>query len=71
MATIYVVLISIGTLVAGLVIGGFVVRWLIMREMKKNPPINEKMIEAMYTSMGRKPSKAQVRRTMDAMKNAK
>ena len=35
--------------------------------LKKNPPINEKMIEAMMTSMGRKPSKKQVNQVMQQM----
>lgn len=34
------------------------------REIKENPPINEKMIRAMYLQMGRKPSEAQIRQIM-------
>ena len=33
-------------------------------ELKKNPPINEKMIRAMFREMGRKPNEAQIRRSM-------
>ena len=29
-----------------------------------NPPINEKMIRAMYMEMGRKPSETQIRKIM-------
>jgi uncharacterized protein YneF (UPF0154 family) len=36
-------------------------------ELKKNPPINEKMIRAMYAQMGRKPSEAQIRAIMKSM----
>jgi len=34
------------------------------KELKKNPPINEKMIRAMFREMGRKPSEAQINRIM-------
>ena len=36
--------------------------------LKENPPINEKMIRALYTSMGRKPSEADIQRTMNAVR---
>ena len=58
-------------LVAGLVIGFFVSRKLFQRELKKNPPINEKMIRAMFMSMGRKPSEAQIKQVMKSMNGAK
>ena len=38
---------------------------------EKNPPINEKMIEAMMSSMGRKPSQKQVRQVMQQMNRYK
>jgi len=37
------------------------------KQLKENPPINEKMIRAMYTQMGRKPSEKQVRQIMKSM----
>ena len=37
------------------------------KELKKNPPINEKMIEAMMSGMGRKPSQKQVKEVMRQM----
>ena len=43
-------------LVIGLVIGFFGSRYLFKRNLKKNPPINEKMIRAMFMEMGRKPN---------------
>ena len=58
----------IGVLIVGLVVGFFVSRWFFKRELQKNPPINEKMIRAMFTQMGRKPSEAQVRAVMNSMK---
>lgn len=62
--------IVIGSLVVGLLLGYFLARVLFKREMKKNPPVNEKMIRAMFTSMGRKPSEAQVRAVMRSMEDA-
>ena len=37
------------------------------RQLEENPPINEKMIEVMMSSMGRKPSQKQVRQVMQQM----
>ena len=39
--------------------------------IKDNPPINEKMIEAMMSQMGRKPSKTQVKQVMASMNRYK
>ena len=36
--------------------------------MKKNPPINEQMIKAMMSGMGRTPSQKQVNQMMQSMK---
>lgn len=62
---------SIGYLVLGLVIGGvagfFIARHYFEKQIKENPPINEKMIRAMYSQMGRKPSEAQIRAIMKSM----
>ena len=58
-------------LVVGLVVGFLVSRKLFERELKKNPPINEKMIRAMFMSMGRKPSEAQIKAVMNSMKPGK
>ena len=54
-------------LVAGLVIGFFGARLLMKKYLKKNPPINEKMIRAMMQQMGRTPSQKQVNQVMKAM----
>ncbi len=54
-------------LIGGLIAGFFISRWFFKRELAKNPPINEKMIRAMFTSMGRKPSEAQVRAVMKSI----
>ena len=58
----------IGVLIVGLAAGFFVSRWYFKRELQKNPPINEKMIRAMFQQMGRKPSEAQIRAVMNSMK---
>ena len=38
-----------------------------MKYFKKNPPINEKMIETLMSGMGRKPSQKQVKQLMQQM----
>lgn len=55
-------------IVLALVGGFFGARWFFKRELEKNPPINENMIRAMYQSMGKKPSEADIKRTMNAIK---
>ena len=54
-------------LVVGGIIGFFVARHLIQKQIKKNPPINEQMIKAMTTQMGRTPSQKQVNQMMKSM----
>jgi uncharacterized protein len=58
---IYLVLALLGGAVAGF----FGARYFFKRELQKNPPINEKMIRAMFMQMGRKPSEAQIRAVMN------
>ena len=60
--------IIIGCVIIGLVAGFFISRWFFKHELKKNPPINENMIRAMFMQMGRKPSEAQIRAVMNSMK---
>ena len=55
------------SLLAGGVAGMFLTRRQIKKGLEKNPPVNEKMIRAMYMSMGRKPSEAQIKKTMSEM----
>ena len=55
----------------GAAIGG-VAAWYFTRksfekQLKENPPINEKMIRAMFMQMGRKPSEAQIKQVMKSM----
>lgn len=55
-------------LVVGLVAGFFGARFFFKRQLEKNPPINEGMIRALYQSVGRKPSEADIQRTINAVK---
>jgi len=59
------------SLIAGGIGGFFIARDRMKKELAKNPPINEKMIRAMYMQMGRKPSEAQIRNTINAMNQYK
>lgn len=54
-------------LLIGLVIGFFAARYFFKRNLKKNPPINEKMIRAMFMEMGRKPNETQIKRIMKSI----
>ena len=55
----------------GLLIGGglgfYFTKKKFEKELKENPPINEKMIRAMFLQMGRKPSEAQIRQIMKSV----
>lgn len=51
----------------GAVIAYFMTKRSFEKQLKENPPINEKMIRAMYQQMGRKPSEAQIRAIMKSM----
>ena len=61
-----ILLIVIGLLI-GLVIGFFVARFVMKKYLKKNPPINEDMIKALMSQMGRKPNQKQINQMMKAM----
>lgn len=62
---------TIGYTLVGLIIGGFLgfyfTKKKFEKELKENPPINEKMIRAMFLQMGRKPSEAQIKQIMRSM----
>lgn len=60
--------ILVAGVVAGLLVGFFAARWFFKRQLEKNPPINEGMIRALYQSVGRKPSEADIQRTINAVK---
>lgn len=54
-------------IVIGAVIGFFAARKVMKKYIKDNPPINEQMIKAMMTQMGRTPSQKQVNQMMKSM----
>lgn len=62
---------SIVLTVVGLIVGGaagfFLARKKFEKELRENPPINEKMIRAMFMQMGRKPSEAQIKSIMKSV----
>lgn len=58
-------------IIVGAIIGFFVARKLFASQLKKNPPINEKMIRAMFMQMGRKPSESQIKQVMNSMNRYK
>lgn len=63
--------IAIACLVAGLAIGFFVCRFVVKRELKKNPPISKDQIRALLRATGRTPSEAQVEQAIRSMNEAK
>ncbi|AHI52887.1 YneF family protein [Spiroplasma culicicola] len=66
-----VLLIGIACAVVGGILGFIITRKVIQKQLKDNPPINENQIRAMYRSMGRKPSEADIKKTMNAVKRGK
>ncbi|MEA5026475.1 hypothetical protein SDC9_201595 [bioreactor metagenome] len=56
----------IGVIIGG-VLGFYFTRRYFEKQLKENPPINEKMIRAMFLQMGRKPSEAQIKAVMRQM----
>ena len=54
-------------LVIGLISGFLIDKKYTQKQLKENPPINEKMIKAMMTGMGRTPSQKQVNQMMKSM----
>jgi len=70
MWTWYQIVLPIFTLIVGLVVGFFAARKYFQNYLEKNPPINEAMVRAMMSQMGRTPSEKQVRQVMASMKQA-
>ena len=67
MEIVFDILKVLGILIVGAVIGFFIARKHMMKYIKKNPPINEEMIKALMTQMGRTPSQKQVNQMMKQM----
>lgn len=57
----------LGGFILGAVAGFFIAKTYMQKYLKKNPPINEQMIKAMMTGMGRTPSQKQVNQMMKQM----
>ena len=53
--------------IIGAALGWYFTRKAIQKQLKDNPPVNEKMIRAMFMQMGRKPSEAQIKQVMKSM----
>ncbi|AKU79740.1 YneF family protein [Spiroplasma turonicum] len=64
-------IIAIVAAIIGGILGFIITRKVIQKQLKDNPPINENQIRAMYRSMGRKPSEADIKKTMNAVKRGK
>ncbi|HLS35668.1 MAG TPA: YneF family protein [Bacillota bacterium] len=67
MSTIWVVLIAIAALLAGVALGFFIARRYMMNYLKKNPPIDENMLRTLMMQMGQKPSRKKINQMMRAM----
>lgn len=63
--------IAIVCLLTGAFIAFILTKKMFEKQLRENPPVNEKMIRAMFLQMGRKPSEAQIKQVMRSMKNAK
>ena len=61
------ILLVIVGLIPGLIIGFLIAKKVMMKYLKKNPPINEDMIKTLMTQMGRTPSQKQVNQMMKSM----
>lgn len=69
MDVIWVVLIAIAALIAGVALGFLIARKYMMSYLKKNPPINEQMLRTLMMQMGQKPSQKKINQMMRAMNN--
>ena len=65
------ILLAVGTLIVGGIAGFFITRYIFQKQLRENPPVNEKMIRAMFRSMGRTPSEKQIREIMRNMNSSK
>ena len=61
-----ILLILVGLLI-GAVAGFFIAKTVMLKYLKKNPPINEAMIKALMMQKGRKPNQKQINQMMKAM----
>lgn len=59
--------VGIVCLLLGAIGGFFIARQYMMNYLKKNPPINEQMLQVMMAQMGQKPSQKKINQMMSAM----
>ena len=57
----------LGGLIVGVIAGFLLAKHYMEKYLKKNPPVNEQMIKAMMSGMGRTPSQKQVNQMMKQM----
>jgi len=63
------ILVGVIGIILGVVLGFFIARKYMMDYLKKNPPINEKMLRVMMMQMGQNPSQKKINQMMKAMQN--
>ncbi|ATO30851.1 hypothetical protein CO229_01855 [Mycoplasmopsis bovirhinis] len=66
-----IILVVIGAIVAAGLITFFLTKRFFEKQLRENPPVNEKMLRVMFNQMGRKASETQIRQIMRSMQNAK
>ncbi|WP_368654907.1 YneF family protein [Ornithinibacillus sp. 4-3] len=69
MHIIWIILIALAALIAGVALGFFIARKSMMNYLKKNPPINEQMLRTLMMQMGQKPSQKKINQMMRSMNN--
>ncbi|MFV8434948.1 YneF family protein [Mycoplasma sp. 3137] len=57
--------------IAAALVTFFVTKRIFEKQLRENPPINEKMIRVMFKQMGRTASESQIRQIMKSMNDAK
>ena len=67
MSTIWVMVIAVVALLAGVALGFFIARQYMMKYLEENPPINEDMLRMMMMQMGQKPSQKRINQMMSQM----
>ncbi|MCV2232236.1 YneF family protein [Paracholeplasma manati] len=68
---LWYLLTGLGGILAGGIAGFFIARAWFKNYLKKNPPVNERMIREMMRQMGRTPSEKQVRQVLNSMNQVK
>ncbi|SYV97141.1 YneF family protein [Mycoplasmopsis edwardii] len=66
-----IIMVVIGVAATAAIVTFFLTKRFFEKQLRENPPVNEKMIRVMFAQMGRKASETQIRQIMRSMKNAK